>query len=54
MHDCQHGTGCIGTFLPVAETVLQPAKLVATVVHQGEPQLPASISVGLDIPPPRA
>ncbi|MBL3705123.1 hypothetical protein GI582_20705 [Sulfitobacter sp. BDSS02] len=53
MHDCQHGTGCIGTLLPVAETGLHPAKLAATVVHQGEPQLPSSISVGLEIPPPR-
>lgn len=53
MHDCQHGTGCIGTLLPVTFSGPCPATLTSTAIYRGEPQLLSSISVGLDIPPPR-
>ena len=54
MHDCQRGAGCLGTILPVHETSFAIARLCVGVFGGGEIQSLSSISIGLDVPPPRA
>ncbi|MCA0920659.1 hypothetical protein [Pseudooceanicola nanhaiensis] len=52
--DCLHGAGCLGYVLVPQEVSVTVSRLVVRIVRPHTPLALSSVSLRLDVPPPRA